>query len=597
MKKILLGILIMLSSVLQAQVWLRQNFNFDTFPPDGWSIDQHANNWKRTLTNYAGGVPGEATLKTDPAFTDTTRLISPVMDISGAENLYISFKYTLKLFQGGIVIGIAIRAEGGDWVSVWEIDGHSTDHVWMDIPLGESGDISGMQICIYYGGSSGKLKFWAIDDITVYTKKEHDLAARNVVTDTYFDPSEEINPGVKIYNNGLNAETFDVYCRIFNTGNEILYSGTQPVDTLNAGSSKTLTFDPFTLPADPDEAYHLVINTSLEGDFNPDNDTVKAYVYTYASYPHDMVVLEIGTATWCSACPYAAEAADSIMKNGYNLAVIEYHTSDEYTTEESNNRALDYYAMFGFPTAYFDGVTEQVGAGPNFYSQYFGYYYQRSLVKTGTSITMSADKERDSYLIHVRISKLAPVFNPHVTVHFVVTESHIPEEWEGETELNDVCRLMLPDENGTSINLAGQDEILLDYTVTPDTSWNFDELVVIAFVQDNDSREILNAVKSPLAALSGTTEHNNFTALSMTNYPNPFSRETKFGFMLQDNTHVTLQVFDMTGKLIAQLINSVQTKGIHEITWKADNLPGGIYLAKLTAGNRVMVKKICKRNN
>jgi hypothetical protein len=56
-------------------------------------------------------------------------------------------------------------------------------------------------------------------------------------------------------------------------------------------------------------------------------------------------------------------------------------------------------------------------------------------------------------------------------------------------------------------------------------------------------------------------------------------------------------VYDITGKLVAQPINAVQTKGYHKITWEADNLPGGIYLAKLTAGNRVMVKKICKRNN
>jgi hypothetical protein len=597
MKQILFIALLFLATASHAQIWLEEHFDTGAFPPEGWNIDQHADNWKGTVTNYAGGTPGEASLKTYPLFTDTTRLISSLLDISETENLYLSFKYTLKLFQGGVVIGVAIRAEGGDWVSVWEIDGHSSNKVSMDIPLNETEDISNGQICFYYGGSSGRLKMWAIDDVVIYTKKEHDLAVVNVENGTYFEPSEEINPKVKIYNNGLNTETFDVQCRIYNTDNELIYSDNHHADTLEAGSYEEVPFEPFSLPSAPDKAYHLIFNTYLEEDTNPANDTTGSYIYTYVTYPHDMVILEIGTATWCSACPYAAEAADSIMKNGYNLAVIEYHTSDEYTTEESNNRALDYYAMFGFPTAYFDGVTEQVGAGPNFYSQYFGYYYQRSLVKTGTSITMSADKERDSYLIHVRISKLAPVFNPHVTVHFVVTESHIPEEWEGETELNDVCRLMLPDEKGTSINLAGEEEILLDYVVTPDTSWNFNELEVIAFVQDNDSHEILNGVKSSLSDLSRTDEHTENKVLNLTNYPNPFGRQTKFRYELEDNTHVKLQVYDITGKLVAQPINAVQTKGYHKITWEADNLPGGIYLAKLTAGNRVMVKKICKQNN
>ena len=597
MRTILSGILIILSSVLQAQVWLNEGYNTATFPPEGWSFDQHADNWKRTFTNYAGGTPGEATLKTDPAFSDTTRFISPVLDIPQSENLYLSFKYTLKLFQGGIVIGVAKRTEGGNWTSVWQIDGHSSSNVCMDIPVDDWGDASGGQICFYYGGSSSRLKLWAIDDILLYTKKDHDIAAKHIETDTYTDPSGEIASEISYYNNGLNTESFDIQYQIYNTGNELLYTGTQHVDTVHPGEDGEIAFNSFVLPETPDAAYHLVANVLLEGDMDPANDTAYTYVYTYVTYPHEMVLLEIGTATWCLACPYAAEAADSIVKNGYNLAVIEYHTNDAYTTNESENRAVDYYSMFGFPTADFDGVIEQIGAGPNFYSRYFGYYYMRSQAKTGTAISLSADRDRDSYLIHMQVSKLAPVFNANVAAHFVITESHIPEEWMNETELNDVCRLMLPDENGTSIDLAEQDEIMLDYVVTPDTSWNFDELEVIAFVQDNITHEILNAVKAPLASLSGIQEHNGYDAVNLTSYPNPFRRETKFGFALEDNTHVTLQVFDMTGKLLAHLLDGSQEKGRHEISWNAENLPDGIYLVKLKTGDRVSVKKICKQNN
>ena len=73
-----------------------------------------------------------------------------------------------------------------------------------------------------------------------------------------------------------------------------------------------------------------------------------------------MVVLEIGTGTWCPYCPGSQMGADDLVTNGCSVAVVEYHNGDSFTNSYSNARNT-YYGISGFPTAVFDGVQYVVG--------------------------------------------------------------------------------------------------------------------------------------------------------------------------------------------------------------------------------------------
>jgi len=77
----------------------------------------------------------------------------------------------------------------------------------------------------------------------------------------------------------------------------------------------------------------------------------------------EMVILEIGTGTWCTYCPGAALGADELVTNGHSVAVIENHGpagQDPYANTYSVARN-SYYAIPGYPTAMFDGVESFVG--------------------------------------------------------------------------------------------------------------------------------------------------------------------------------------------------------------------------------------------
>jgi hypothetical protein len=69
------------------------------------------------------------------------------------------------------------------------------------------------------------------------------------------------------------------------------------------------------------------------------------------------------------------------------------------------------------------------------------------------------------------------------------------------------------------------------------------------------------------------------------NYPNPFNPTTRIRFDLLDAGHVSLKVFELTGREVATLVDGNLAAGAHEVDFAATNLPTGVYLYRLTAAN------------
>lgn len=79
-------------------------------------------------------------------------------------------------------------------------------------------------------------------------------------------------------------------------------------------------------------------------------------------------------------------------------------------------------------------------------------------------------------------------------------------------------------------------------------------------------------------------------SVNMNVSPNPFAEATKISYTLPSSTNVTLEVFDITGKKISVLeSNLAKNAGTYTVDFSAtgNNLPAGIYIAKLTANGSV----------
>ena len=76
------------------------------------------------------------------------------------------------------------------------------------------------------------------------------------------------------------------------------------------------------------------------------------------------------------------------------------------------------------------------------------------------------------------------------------------------------------------------------------------------------------------------------------NYPNPFNPSTVIQYQVPVNSLVVLKVYDVLGKEVATLVNAARAAGTYECKFNAANLPSGLYIYTLKAGNSLLSKKM-----
>ena len=76
------------------------------------------------------------------------------------------------------------------------------------------------------------------------------------------------------------------------------------------------------------------------------------------------------------------------------------------------------------------------------------------------------------------------------------------------------------------------------------------------------------------------------------NYPNPFNNSTNIEFSLTKEMPISLQVYDINGRLAGDLASGMHASGKHIVNWKAQDVSSGIYFAKLSAGEHTKTTKM-----
>ena len=76
------------------------------------------------------------------------------------------------------------------------------------------------------------------------------------------------------------------------------------------------------------------------------------------------------------------------------------------------------------------------------------------------------------------------------------------------------------------------------------------------------------------------------------NYPNPFNPRTTIRFQLPEASHVKLAIYNVNGRLVADLVNGMRQAGYHEVTWDATGLASGMYICRVQAGDFTGLQKM-----
>jgi len=81
------------------------------------------------------------------------------------------------------------------------------------------------------------------------------------------------------------------------------------------------------------------------------------------------------------------------------------------------------------------------------------------------------------------------------------------------------------------------------------------------------------------------------------NFPNPVSATTTIRYELVQNGYVELELFDISGKKITELVSQIEPAGTRKISWNGTDdsgrlVPDGVYLYRLKAKDQAIVKKL-----
>lgn len=496
MKKTLLFAFAMLfATAMMAQnraVLLQESFDGTTMPA-GWSVaGLGLGNWSVSPTNNAGGAANEMHLAWSPQFNGLSRLVTPAVDLTGINSLVFSFKHALDNYTGNNIIGIATTSDGGTtWNEAWS-QGYSASNSWtvsQEISTPDMGQAN-VQFCIFFNGNSYNINDWYFDDIMVFTLENLDLAITSPTLPDFIG-SGETAFGINVFNFGATTVT-SVEATYEVEGMEPI-TETFEVEIPSLGS-ETLIF-PTTILLSPgtyNVAYSINLVNGQEDDVL-DNNTAEKAVFAAIGTAERIPMIEHFSSSTCGPCVSVNTAMLNFCNNNPGrFTYTKYQMNwpgngDPYYTAEGGTRR-DYYGVNAVPQCFLDGEDQGYAAVQQ---TVFDQHAERtafvdirgSFVVEGNTINIKAD--------------VIPFIDADARVFVSVNEkeTHNNVGGNGETSFHHVFMKMLPDAQGTTVNLVTCEPQHFEFTQDMSGTHveEMSDLEVSIWVQNYDSKEMFNS--------------------------------------------------------------------------------------------------------
>ena len=75
-------------------------------------------------------------------------------------------------------------------------------------------------------------------------------------------------------------------------------------------------------------------------------------------------------------------------------------------------------------------------------------------------------------------------------------------------------------------------------------------------------------------------------------YPNPFNPTTTISLGISNTAFIKVSIYDVNGRLVDNLYNSIISSGYHQIAWNATNIASGIYIVLLESAGQIKTQKL-----
>lgn len=337
-------------------------------------------------------------------------------------------------------------------------------------------------------------------------------------------------------------------------------------------------------------------------DLNTNNNTLNTTVSGVSYIPTKRVVFEEATGTWCGWCPRGAVGLETLEQNYPGTAIgIAVHNGDAMTVTAYDNGMN----VGGYPSGHVDRAILDVDPG-----DFTQFYADRINTVSPVDVSATATFDPTSRNIDINISgEFVTNLSGDYRFNAVILEDHVGPysqanyysgggagplvspisgfDWAAATDpvsvtFDHVARAILGGFDGTPNSIPSSITAgavhTHDYTHVLPANQNEQNVHVVAMVIDNNSGEILNAIKVELSgiptAIENQKENNSFNV-----YPNPAKNTITI-----DGEYTNANIYDVFGKLV------LTTEAQKSINISA--LENGVYFVNINKDNNTIIKKI-----
>jgi hypothetical protein len=497
MKKFyLIGFVIWLPLAIVSQTLLNQNFSSGVWPPSGWTISGYTAQWSLNQGNQAGGTLPEGKF-TYISATGTSYFISPNINTTGKTQVILDFRQYLDHYSSGYSVGVSTRASGGAWHNVWTVSPTGNIGPELKSIIISNSDVgsSAFQFCFLITGNLYNIDYWYIDDISLFAPYNLDASLIKITTPDIIVDYDNVTGILK--NSGITTiNSLEVKYQIDN-GDIYL----TPFDGLSITLNSTYSFTctaPVHLPLG---IYNLKVWISkVNGipDNDPSNDMLTKTIQLASHVVNRKPCFEEFTSSTCPPCAtFNSSFVPWCTSHVNDITLIKYQMNwpspgDPYYTTEGGVRR-SYYGVTWVPWLdlngnFIDTDITAVQTG-----------YNNALLQPGmASIVSSFTLSGTTMNIHATILPYANFNNCriHLVVFEYITTGNVGTN--GETQFHHVMMKMVPDANGTSVNLTERVPFVLNQNVnlsgTHIEEWN--DLGVAVILQNYTTKEVYQSAYS-----------------------------------------------------------------------------------------------------
>ncbi|MDX5448708.1 MAG: T9SS type A sorting domain-containing protein [Bacteroidota bacterium] len=342
------------------------------------------------------------------------------------------------------------------------------------------------------------------------------------------------------------------------------------------------------------------------------NDTINGSVDIVDALTQRISLLETFTSSTCGPCnPGNANMEGVLSNNPYNYASIKYQQNfpgvgDPYCTDEAVNRR-GYYGVNAIPNTHIDG-------GWNGNSQSFsqGIYDQFRNLPAFMEMTATMSVSGQTVSGNVTMKPLKDYNSSNLKLYIGIVEKRTTQniKTNGETEFFNVMKKMVPSENGKSVGpFTKNNNVSESYSYTFNGSYRlptdgqpanrinhatehsveqFSDLAVVAWVQDDVTKEVMQAIDTRIQL----SVEENTANVALKAFPNPANDKLNVQIDLANRSNLRIEMTNLLGQSVFSKDLGQLEDGTNVETIDVSSLAPGIYLLNVIDGKDRLTRKV-----